>query len=136
MTERWKIRCASAVADRLEKGAKGYGDRSFDEPIDHLTTMILEEAIDEVAWLFVLWVRVRSEEGVDELSDGREAAQIRFLDKVMAADANRSTGKRPMSECVVTIASCQMHNWHMLTFNLQDMTTRLAKQVAKAKDAK
>ena len=136
MAERWKIRCASAVAARLEKGAKGYGDRSFDEPIDHLTTMILEEAIDEVAWLFVLWVRVRSEDGVNELSDGREAAQTRFLNQVMAADANRSTGKRPMSESVVTIASAQMSNWYILTFSLQDMTTRLAKQVAKSKDAK
>ncbi len=50
---------ATAVAARLEEGAKLYGDRSFTLPLEVLADEIEQELLDVCAWSFVLWCRLR-----------------------------------------------------------------------------
>lgn len=47
------------VSARLEAGAREYGDRSFRRPPGHIIREILEEALDEAGWLFVLWCQAQ-----------------------------------------------------------------------------
>lgn len=43
------------LKERLQKGSVEYGDRSFERTAYATVTEILEEQVDQVGWLFVLW---------------------------------------------------------------------------------
>lgn len=45
------------LTKRLLAGAREYGNRSFLKPVHETERQINEEQIDEVGWLFVLWVQ-------------------------------------------------------------------------------
>ena len=45
---------------KLERGAKEYGDASFDRPRDELWGEIQEECIDIAGWAYVLWLKVEA----------------------------------------------------------------------------
>ena len=48
-----------AVAARLDKGRREYGDRSFDRPTRELLAEIEEELLNVCGWSFVLSRRIR-----------------------------------------------------------------------------
>lgn len=58
-SDRWP-EFVSAVAARLQAGAREYGDRSFHRPPTELVGEIEEELLDVCAWTFILWTRVRA----------------------------------------------------------------------------
>lgn len=43
------------VGARLDAGAREYGDQSFVRPVAETEREILEESVDQVGWLYVLW---------------------------------------------------------------------------------
>lgn len=45
----------AAIDVRLDAGASDYGNQSFVRPIAETMRQILEEALDEVGWCYVLW---------------------------------------------------------------------------------
>ena len=47
------------IKQRLEHGAREYGDESFKKQGVELVGMIEEEVLDIVGWAFVMWVAVR-----------------------------------------------------------------------------
>jgi hypothetical protein len=49
----------SHLRARLAKGAKEYGDASFNKPILDSTDEILEEIEDIAGWSFILWAQAK-----------------------------------------------------------------------------
>jgi hypothetical protein len=43
------------VGTRLDRGASEYGNQSFVKPVAATVREILEEQVDQVGWLYVLW---------------------------------------------------------------------------------
>lgn len=57
-----------AVAGRLEKGRREYGDSSFARPPTELARELQDEALDIAGWGLILWLRLRRlEETAGEL---------------------------------------------------------------------
>lgn len=48
----------SALNEKMEKGFKEYGDRSFSRPPIELLDEIEQEAMDIVGWGYILWCRL------------------------------------------------------------------------------
>ncbi len=49
-----------AVETRLDKGAREYGERSFERPPGELVGEVMQELEDVVGWSFILWCRLRA----------------------------------------------------------------------------
>lgn len=49
---------------RLDDGARQYGDRSFLRSIRETESQILEEQVDEVGWCYVLWCQAARKTGM------------------------------------------------------------------------
>jgi hypothetical protein len=101
----WNHLCWAFDA-RLDKGARAYGDESFERPLLDLQTEVLEELVDAVGWLFVLWCQVRRFKGATILRRKRflEAVRVRL-------QVGQWTAPEPMPqreiERLATLAACQ-----------------------------
>jgi hypothetical protein len=60
--EKWRLEFAPFVgqlAERLEKGAREYGDDGWDRPAGETAGELAEEAVDVAGWGMKLWARIR-----------------------------------------------------------------------------
>lgn len=63
----------AAVGDRLEAGAKAYGDRSFGLHPPQLLDELQQEALDIAGWGYVIWRRLQAaQEAAGRLTVKRE----------------------------------------------------------------
>lgn len=76
------------VGARLDAGAREYGDQSFVRPLAETERQILEESIDQVGWLYVLWCQatrktdmVRDQAALRQLFRERVDHRIRRNDR-------------------------------------------------------
>ena len=56
-----------AVTGRLALGRERYGDRSFSLPVERLLQEVEEELLDQAAWAFIAWRRLRAARGALDL---------------------------------------------------------------------
>jgi hypothetical protein len=62
LDEQWREKFnvfSSVVSERLEAGARAYGDESFGRPPTELVREIEGELLDVCAWSFILWCQIR-----------------------------------------------------------------------------
>ena len=48
-----------AVAKRLDRGRKDYGDSSFTKPMEAVLDELAAECLDLAGWGFILWTRIQ-----------------------------------------------------------------------------
>jgi hypothetical protein len=53
----------TALKPRLERGAREYGDCSFDRPVDELLCEIEDELLDVCGWSVILYTRLQCLKG-------------------------------------------------------------------------
>jgi hypothetical protein len=58
IAEQWPV-FAECIQERLEMGAKVYGDKSLDAPSSTLLVEIEQELLDVVGWGFIQWSRIQ-----------------------------------------------------------------------------
>lgn len=69
-------RFLAALRDRLEAGARQYGNQSFVRPVQAIVDEIGMELIDEVGWTYVLWAVARRKRVGPE---GEEGVRAQFV---------------------------------------------------------
>jgi hypothetical protein len=58
IAEQWPV-FAECILERLEMGARVYGDKSLDAPSSTLLVEIEQELLDVVGWGFIQWNRIQ-----------------------------------------------------------------------------
>lgn len=62
-----------ALNQRLDRGEQEYGGRSFVRPVGETERQILEEALDEPGWCFILWAQAMRKAGMRDPRQLRDA---------------------------------------------------------------
>lgn len=55
-----RVQFLQSLAERLETGAKEYGNKSFDKPKEVLVEELLCEYLDIAGWAYILWRKTKN----------------------------------------------------------------------------
>lgn len=79
------------VRARLDHGAREYGDQSFVRPVATTQREILEEQIDQVGWLYVLWCQAARKTALPRNQEGLRATYLKRLEHRVRRNDRRKT---------------------------------------------
>lgn len=92
-----------AIDARLDAGAQEYGNQSFVKPIAETARQILEEALDQAGWCYVLWCQAARK--VSELPKDQPRLRLLWRQR-LEHRIRRSDRKWPSDPHCHTAAAC------------------------------
>jgi hypothetical protein len=122
------------VHERLEKGARDYGNKSFERSTQRNVGEVLCEQFDTAGWIFVLWVQARTHgKQVDLTKDVRARFERQFFDAIATqVDLGlkfepEDSMKSPAAICdeLVKLAAYAFESWALLRRRLDIAVSRL-----------
>lgn len=112
-----------ALNERLDRGAQEYGDRSFLRPLAETERQILEEALDQIGWVWILWAQSARKAGMFDPRQSRDY----FLDRL-----RHRLARNDRRDTTAEVRTCRglCDELEVLAMDLVDHYFRLARRLA------